>query len=228
MRKAAAILILAIATGAPALMAMAVDSPPATTDDRIRNAARPGAYRDIPDQAGAMQATRQVKPGPDLMAMARASTTARLPEATVARVKAAQAKLTPAGRSRIEAEASAVRMNSKTIEQAADDLQRANVDFGNMPIEDAIMIMLSLIAEDARQDTHDMLADMDATRQKKKALREREKALRGQADSVDDMTQLEQVRLQTYMDRRTKAEEMLSNLTKKSSDSSSSIIQNMK
>jgi len=47
-------------------------------------------------------------------------------------------------------------------------------------------------------------------------------------DSLSDMGEMEQLRLQALMDRRAKAEEMLSNMMKKSSDTQNAIIGNMK
>ncbi len=47
-------------------------------------------------------------------------------------------------------------------------------------------------------------------------------------DSVGDMSQLEQMRMQSMMDRRSKALETLSNIQKKQSDTSKSIINNIR
>lgn len=47
-------------------------------------------------------------------------------------------------------------------------------------------------------------------------------------DSLSDMSEMQQMRMQMYMDRRQKALEMLSNLLKKESDTSNSIIGNLK
>jgi hypothetical protein len=47
-------------------------------------------------------------------------------------------------------------------------------------------------------------------------------------DSMSDMSQTEQMRMQNAMDRRAKAEEAASNLMKKESDTQNSIINNMK
>ena len=47
-------------------------------------------------------------------------------------------------------------------------------------------------------------------------------------DAQSEMAEMDQLRLQTVMERRAKALEMQSNLMKKSSDTQSTIIQNLK
>lgn len=67
-----------------------------------------------------------------------------------------------------------------------NELKKSGIDFSNMPIEDAVMMMFMLIADDARKDMKDMLADMEATRRKRAALRESEELLKKEIDSLKD------------------------------------------
>jgi len=50
--------------------------------------------------------------------------------------------------------------------------QAKNPDLADMPIEDAVMLMFAMVAQDARKDTKALLAEMDAIRKQKAALRE--------------------------------------------------------
>jgi hypothetical protein len=67
-----------------------------------------------------------------------------------------------------------------------NELKKSGIDFSNMPIEDAVMMMFMLIADDARKDMKDMLKEMEATRQKRAALRESEELLKKEIDSLKD------------------------------------------
>jgi hypothetical protein len=51
---------------------------------------------------------------------------------------------------------------------------------------------------------------------------------KNQLDTMGDLSSLQQMRMQTYLDRRSKAYETLSNVMKKMSDTSSAITQNLK
>ncbi len=65
-----------------------------------------------------------------------------------------------------------------------NDIKKSGIDLSNMPIEDAIMMMFMLIADDARKDMKEMLNDMNATRQKRAALRQSEELMKKQRDSL--------------------------------------------
>lgn len=49
--------------------------------------------------------------------------------------------------------------------------QAPALNLANLPIEDAVTLMMLLIAEDARDDLRDMLGDMDETRRQREAMR---------------------------------------------------------
>ena len=51
------------------------------------------------------------------------------------------------------------------------------INFSNMPIEDAVMLMFGLIADDARSDTRAMLEEMRQARTKRAAMREAQDAM---------------------------------------------------
>ena len=65
-----------------------------------------------------------------------------------------------------------------------NNLKNSGINFSNMPIEDAVMMMFMLIAEDARNDTKDMLEEMNKTRKKKDAIREAERLMKKELDSL--------------------------------------------
>ncbi len=165
-----------------------------------------------------------------------------------------QAQLQALGRS-LPSEAIDAAGARAAIERATASGQ---LDLGAMPIEDAVVLMLQLIAGDAESDLKLTLAEMNASNQKKKALREQEQAsqrsaVAGSAKLAPARTRLGapaavsvtpstsasvdvppepgdvmQLRLQRYMDRRAKATETLSNLLKKTGDSADQILENMK
>jgi len=70
-----------------------------------------------------------------------------------------------------------------------NELKASGIDFSNMPIEDAVMMMFMLIANDARKDMKDMLNEMEATRKKKATLREATTLMKKQADSLKNRLQ---------------------------------------
>ena len=51
------------------------------------------------------------------------------------------------------------------------------INFSNMPIEDAVMLMFGLVADDARSDTRAMLEEMQQARTKRAAMREAQDAM---------------------------------------------------
>ena len=65
-----------------------------------------------------------------------------------------------------------------------NDLKKSGIDFSKMSVEDAVMMMFMLIADDARKDMREMLKDMDATRQKRSAMRETEPLMKKERNSL--------------------------------------------
>ena len=127
-------------------------------------------------------------------------------------------------------------------------MQSGKIDLAQMPMEEAVMMMMQLIADDANQDMHAMLQDMQKTRERKASLRAansaisiESQALRAQAaqemQALDtktaiepdgDLAESQQIRMQMLMDRKAKAQEILTNLMKKQSETQSNIINNIK
>ena len=60
-----------------------------------------------------------------------------------------------------------------------------HIDFEQMSVEDAILLMFALLAADARQDVFEMLNELDASRLAREALRDAETLLRGQTLAGD-------------------------------------------
>ena len=65
-----------------------------------------------------------------------------------------------------------------------NDLKKSGIDYSNMSVEDAVMMMFMLISEDARKDMNEMLKDMETTRKKRAAMREAEEAMKKELDSL--------------------------------------------
>ena len=196
----------------------------------IQQGAQPSTYQGTANMTAKMQDTRRAKPDNAAQARLRAnpSLLKAAPPEMVGRINLIKVKLTPEGKSRIDKDAAAVRSGSRSPQEAEASLRASGMNFGDMSIEDAVMMMFFLIAEDARNDMRDLLAEMDKTRRGKSAQRDAAAADKDTIDSMSDMSELQQLRMQKYMDRRKNALEALSNLMKKSSDASSSIVQNMK
>jgi len=79
------------------------------------------------------------------------------------------------------------------------------------------------------------MADVKSANTRKQAQRDaasaqrvRTASLRAQTTGLNDMGELEQLRLQAMMDRRQKTFEAISNLMKKSADTTSNVISNLK
>jgi len=144
-------------------------------------------------------------------------------------------------------------------------VQNSGVNFGAMPIEDAVMLMFMLVAQDADQDMQQMLSQMQQANQQKQALRRAQQqmkasqnALAGQArqeygalqshrmmapsvtlndylasrkvslESLGDLSEVQQLKLQQLADQRAKALETISNIMKREADTRKGIIDNMK
>ena len=133
--------------------------------------------------------------------------------------------------------------------------EAAGVDTANMDVDQLVAIIMMEVAKNSNDELRELMESMHNNNQQKKKMREsmdnlkalKEKCLRRNCsefstadadtliaknqnimDNLTDMSELTQLRLQTYMDKRSKAMETLSNLLKKISDTSSTIVQNMK
>ncbi len=61
----------------------------------------------------------------------------------------------------------------------------AGIDFSKMSIEDAVMMMFMLIAEEAREDMRDMLAEMESDREARTKLRDAATKLKEELDTLE-------------------------------------------
>lgn len=98
-----------------------------------------------------------------------------------------RAKLTEAARA-LAAELSGKPADPKATGAAARRLHTTmNLD---MPIEDAVMLMFSIIADDARKDMKQLLEEMEATRKKRAALRADMQQLRESLQKKEEILKL--------------------------------------
>jgi len=65
-----------------------------------------------------------------------------------------------------------------------NDLKNSGIDFSQMSVEDAVMMMFMLISEDARKDMKSMLEEMDAARLKRTALHQAAESMKKEIDSL--------------------------------------------
>ena len=72
-------------------------------------------------------------------------------------------------------------VNQATVET---DLKKSGIDFSKMSIEDAVMLLFNLMANDARKDMKELVEEMDATRRRRAAIREAELRMKEQTDSL--------------------------------------------
>ena len=84
----------------------------------------------------------------------------------------------------------AAKYRTGMIDQRAveNDLKVSGIDFSNMPIEDAVMLLFQLIADDARKDMKDQLEEMNAARQHRAAIRQSIDRLKKETDSLKNQT----------------------------------------
>jgi hypothetical protein len=95
-------------------------------------------------------------------------------------------------------------------------------------IDALVLLVLQSAQKDAAADLHRLMAEMQANAEKKKALRDAQQKMKEKKDAISEMNEQDQLALQMAMDRKSKLEQAISNLMKKSSDTSQTIIQNLK
>lgn len=102
--------------------------------------------------------------------------------------------------------------------RAANQQKRAQREAAQKMHKDQAASRDAIHAEYAHAETSGSRADLDAN----------DASDKDDIDSLGDLTEMQQLRLQVYMDRRQKAYEMLSNVMKKQSDMQDTIIGNLK
>ncbi len=176
------------------------------------------------------------------------------------------AAMPPAARDWIAQEARReIAADGVSVAAAMAAANNSGVNFGSIPIEDAVILMMMALADDADSDLRQMLSEMQAANRQKQALRNaaaQEKsaqaalnekmrqeynaaqvherlalspALRAymasrnvSQDSLGDISQEQQLKMQMLMDDITKADEAASNAEKKFTATADAIVPNWK
>jgi flagellar hook-basal body complex protein FliE len=156
-----------------------------------------------------------------------------LPKGSDTALSRAKSRLTPRGAQWVAMETQRVRSGAVAPSQVS--LDAPAVSGGLIPGADVaelafIVLMEATNAQD--QDLQQIMAQTQSINNQKAAARQQMQAAQqgasGQKDSLADMSEMQQMRLQMAMDRRSKLIEALSNIMKKLNDIGDSIVQNMK
>lgn len=95
-------------------------------------------------------------------------------------------------------------------------------------VEALTLQLLQQASEATEADLRNLQAEMKATAEKKKAMRESQQKMKEGKDALADASSADQLHLRQLMDRKTKLEQIISNMTKKASDTSASVTGNLK
>jgi hypothetical protein len=190
------------------------------------------------------------------------------PPGADARAAQVNAKLPPQASAWIKQEAKREAASNTVSEAAALQAVRSagpGLNLAGMSVEDAVLMMMMIISQDANDDMRQMLADMQRANAQKQAQRqaiEKQKAAqaamknqlrqefpappahpriarsaaldqflaseRVSYDSLGDLGQEQQLKMQMALDRQSKANQIMSNMLKKISDTAQGITQNLK
>jgi hypothetical protein len=115
----------------------------------------------------------------------------------------------------------------------------AGQGLSSMDVEDLAMLVMMTVSQDAQNDLKSQLEEMQKESQQKQAQRAAAQAqkqqqaamkdsLKKHEDQLGDISQEQQMKLQMYMDRMSKAEQELSKMEKQQSATASSILGNLK
>jgi hypothetical protein len=163
------------------------------------------------------------------MVRERQMTIAVLPEGSEAALPRARAHLTAKGAQWAAMETQRVRSGAIMPSQVSLDVAAMTGGLtAGADIEELAFIVLMQATQDQDNDLRQIMAETKAANDSKAALRQQQQAMADKKDSLSDMSQMQQARLQMAMDRRSKLIEALSNIMKKFSDTDNSIIKNMK
>jgi hypothetical protein len=147
-------------------------------------------------------------------------------------------RIGPETRAWINSEAARQSSAGAVTETSATRAVRLNPYLTNLPegdIEAIAFIVLMEAAKSAREDLKSIMAGVKAINNTKASYRESMQSskttaasYRQKLDSLDNLSEMESLRLQMAMDRQSKMMSTLSNLLKKISDTAQSITQNLK
>ena len=93
---------------------------------------------------------------------------------------------------------------------------------------DIELVAFVVMMEATHEEDADLRQAMDEMKQNNAKKQGAHGAQKSSADQMSDLGSMDQMRLQMAMDRRSKLIEALSNILKKTSDTSDSVIQNLK
>jgi hypothetical protein len=156
-----------------------------------------------------------------------------MPEGSEAGLPRARAHLTPKGAQWVAMESQRLRSGAIPPSQVSADTMGVTGGLAaGADIEELAFVVLMQATQDQDNDLQQIMAQTKAINNSKAAQRSQmqaqQQAAADKKDSLSDMSQMEQMKLQMAMDRRAKMIETLSNLMKKMSDTDNSIIKNMK
>jgi hypothetical protein len=136
--------------------------------------------------------------------------------------------LRPSANAKISEAASSIGSQLRSHPSSTDPVQLARKaaasqfpNLSGMAIEDAVMLIMMTVAQDAEQDMHTIMNQMEQRRRQKAGKRD-------SLDSLGDMNQQDQLLLQQMMDQRSQLEQAISNMMKAASDSRDAIVSNLK
>src|SRR5664279_5034579 len=201
-----------------------------------RSQAAPTTVRAQPVNSSAMHQT---------LTIAQTMSVKPMPAAAAAAHAKVSPKLSAPAKSWVQSEARVITGRnlspSAMVSMAQADAKSrfAGQGLSGMDIDALVQMVMFTCAQDAQNDLKDQLAQMQKANQQKQAQRAAANAgkqqqaaiqdsIKDHQDQLGDMSQEMQMRMQMSMDRMSKAEEALSNIMKKNSDTANSIISNLK
>ncbi len=131
--------------------------------------------------------------------------------------------------------------SSQMIGMAQSDVKSrfAGQGLSNMDIDQLVQLVMFQTAQDAQNDLKDQLAAVQKSNQEKAAQRnaanlQKQQAaaikdsLKNHQDQAGDVSQEQQMKMQTYMNRMSQAEKAMSNMLQRMSQTNSGILSNLK
>lgn len=138
-------------------------------------------------------------------------------------------KLTPAGHNWINSMARSF-LNGQIDEAAIRAQGAANlgVYISEGDIEQLVYLVMAQAAKGASADMKDQMQQVNAQNKSKANMRGQVSAMKGKIDSMSEMNEMQSMRLQMAMQRKSQMESTLSNILKKQEETSSAIVNNIK
>jgi len=161
----------------------------------------------------------QVRPVPDEAIRQNARLAANLSLSAKSKVQSLAVALAASTKQRPAASAAQLQSNARaSVIQTFPNLRGPDIDA-------VVFLVMMQCAKNQEADLQQMMNDMKHGTASKQALRS---TSTNSKDQLSDMSEVDQLRLQSLMDQRSKALETLSNLMKSVADTRSQIIDNLK